>query len=204
MCNFWNLATPNILGAAFNLCNYPERGNSFLKHSKIAELIGLYSTKPGIVSQSGWQTMIGTVASTQFMDWLPTSAVLFRREVFDNIFFDEMFDSYSYLEDLDLTYSLSRVGRLAVVGDAGFRHFSSPGGRVTARQFGRCEVRNRLYLVRKHHLSIARCYLGLAIRLAMSAVNGILHRDSTQLDRALGNIEQMLKQFMVTAKTITR
>ncbi len=34
------------------------------------------------------------------------------------------------------------------------------------RQFGRVEVRNRLYFVRKHGLSIGRCYTGLAIRMA--------------------------------------
>jgi GT2 family glycosyltransferase len=193
MRSFWNDASASVLGAAFNLCNYPERGSSPLKHSWLAERIGLYSAKPGMVSRSGWQTMIGKVAETQFVDWLPSSAALFRREVFDQNPFDEIFDSYSYLEDLDLSYTLSRMGRLAVVADAGYCHFSSPHGRLSTRHFGRCEVRNRLYLVRKHHLSLARCYVGLAIRLAMSVASGIAHPYTGQLNRALGNIEEMMK-----------
>jgi GT2 family glycosyltransferase len=203
MRSFWNSAEPDILGAGFNLCNYPDRGNSVLKHSWLADWIGLYSAKPGMVSQSGWQTMIGTLVSTQFVDWLPSSAVLFRREVFEQTLFDEIFDSYSYLEDLDLSYTLSRMGRLAVVADAGFNHFSSPSGRVSERHFGRCEVRNRLYLVRKHRLSLARCYAGLAIRMAMSVGSGLARRNAGQLQRALGTIDEMVKLGTTPAKSIT-
>jgi GT2 family glycosyltransferase len=203
MRSFWDSAPQDILGAAFNLCNYPARGNQFLKHSKLADFIGLYSAKPGMVAHSGWQTMIGKVATNQFVDWLPTAAVLFRRCVFDQNIFDEIFDSYSYLEDLDLSYTISRIGRLAVVADAGFCHFSSPNGRVSTRQFGRCEVRNRLYLVKKHHLSKIRCYLGLAIRLLMSVGSGLVTKDKSQLNRALGNIEEILKQTAVPAKNLT-
>jgi GT2 family glycosyltransferase len=202
MRRFWNDARPSILGAAFNLCNYPPRGSSLLKKSWLADRIGLYSARPGMVSPSGWQSMIGKVAVTQFVDWLPSSAAIFRREVFKLTLFDEGFDSYSYLEDLDLTYTLSRVGRLAVVADAGFSHFSSPNGRLSTRDFGRCEVRNRLYLVRKHHLSLARCYICLAIRMAMSIGSGLTHLHTGQLNRALGNIEEMMKQSTVRAHRV--
>jgi len=118
---------------------------------------------------------------------------LFRREVIDHNIFDEHFDSYSYLEDLDLSYTLSRTGQLAVVANAGFCHHPSPNGRISTRDFGRCEVRNRLYLVKKHRLSLARCYVGLLIRLAMSLGSGLMHPETGQLGRALGNVEEMIK-----------
>lgn len=194
MLKFWNEAAPDILGAAFNLLNYPDRGKSKLKHSALAERLGLYSARPGAVSRSGWQTVVGRISETRFVDWLPSGASVFRREVLGQKVFDEVFESYSYLEDLDLSYTVSRVGRLAVVADAGFRHFPSPSGRVSARQFGRCEVRNRLYFVRKHRLSIARCYLGLALRLAMTVGSGLLSKNASTLSRALGNLEELLKQ----------
>lgn len=193
MLKFWDNAEPDILGAAFNIRNYPDRGKSILKHSVLAERLGLYSPKAGSVSQSGWQTVAGEIAETQFVDWLPSGAVLFRREVFSQHVFDEFFDSYSYLEDLDFSYSIGRIGRLAVVADAGFFHFPSPGGRVSARRFGQCEVRNRLYFVRKHGLSLARCYLGLAIRWTMSVCSGLVHRDTNLFNRAFGNIEELLR-----------
>lgn len=192
MRNFWKTATPDILGAAFNIRNYPSRGSSFLKHGRLAEWLGLYSPRPGSVSRSGWQTVTGEIAKTQFVDWLPSTASLFRREVFGANNLDEEFQSYSYLEDLDLSYTISRLGRLAIVADAGFFHFPSAAGRVSARRFGRFEVRNRLYFVRKHRLSVGRCYLGLAIRLAMSVGGGVIRRDLALLARALGNIEELI------------
>jgi len=194
MLSFWDGAAPDILGAAFALQDYPERGNSFLKHSVLAERLGLYSSRPGSVSPSGWQTIMGEIAQTQFVEWIPSTAAIFRREVFVQNLFDDVFDSYSYLEDLDLSYTISRVGRLAVVANAGFRHFPSLGGGVSARQFGRYEVRNRLYFVRKHHLSLSRCYLGLAIRLAMSVASTMTQRNASLFSRSLGNLEELMNQ----------
>jgi GT2 family glycosyltransferase len=194
MLSFWEGATGDVLGAAFNIRNYPDCGKSILKHSALAERLGLYSPKTGSVSRSGWQTIVGEIAGTQFVDWIPSTAALFRREVFGRDLFDEYFESYSYLEDLDFSYTISRAGRLAIVADAGFSHFPSPGGRVSARQFGQYEVRNRLYFVRKHRLSLSRCYLGLAIRLAMSLCSGLLHRNADLLSRSLGNIEGLMMQ----------
>jgi glycosyltransferase involved in cell wall biosynthesis len=194
MLNFWEHAEPDVLGAAFNFRNLPRRGNSILKHSALAERLGLYSARPGSVSLSGWQTVVGEITETQFVEWLPSGASIFRREVFGKDVFDEFFQSYSYLEDLDFSYTISRAGRLAIVADAGFSHFPSPVGRVSGRQFGRCEVRNRLYFVRKHRLSLARCYLGLGIRFGMSACSALLHWDSNMLSRALGNMEELIRQ----------
>jgi GT2 family glycosyltransferase len=202
MLSFWNKAAPDVLGAAFNIRNYPCRGNEFLKHSALAKWLGLYSARPGSVSPSGWQTVIGEIDETQYVDWLPSTAVIFRREAFRQNLFDDAFDSYSYLEDLDLSYTISRIGRLAVVAEAGFSHFPSTGGRVSARQFGHYEVRNRLYFVRKHHISLPRCYLGLAIRLAMSIGSGLVRLDPSLLNRALGNMEELIKQSAAPAKKV--
>jgi GT2 family glycosyltransferase len=136
------------------------------------------------------------------VEWLPSGASLFRREVFGKDIFDEFYQSYSYLEDLDFSYTISRAGRLAIVADAGFSHFPSPEGRVSARQFGRCEVRNRLYFVRKQGLSITRCYLGLAIRLAMSVGSGLAHWNAGRLSRALGNMEELMSQSIAPSINI--
>lgn len=193
MLNFWNAAGPDDLGAAFNIRNFPRRGSSFLKHSNFAERLGLYSAKPGSVSQSGWQTVFGEVSGTQFTEWLPSTAFIFRREVFSMNNFDEFFDSYSYLEDVDFSYTVSRKGRLAIVADAGYRHFPSLGGRVSDRQFGRYEIRNRLYFVRKHQLSVYRCYIGIVIRLVMTIASGFLNRSARPLLRARGNLEELMR-----------
>ena len=192
LLNFWDNASPDTLGAAFNLRNYPHRGPSVLKHSRIAEAFGLYSSRPGTVSPSGWQSVVPGLIETEFVDWLPTTAVTFRKETFKLGLFDDFYESYSYLEDLDFSYTISRNGRLAVVADAGFGHFPSPSGRVTLFQFGRFEVRNRLHFVRKHGLSLSRCYVGLTLRMAMSVGSGITRINPGLLKRALGNLLELV------------
>ena len=192
LLRFWDDAPADTLGAAFNLRNYPQRGPSLLRHSRISEALGLYSSRPGTVTRSGWQTIIPGLAETQYVDWLPTTAVTFRKEALQLSLFDDFYESYSYLEDLDLSYTIGRAGRLAVVADAGFSHFPSPSGRVTLFQFGRFEVRNRIHFVRKHNLSLSRCYLGLAIRMAMSVGSGIAHLNLGLLKLALGNLVELM------------
>ena len=194
MFSFWKQAAPDILGAAFNIRNYPRRGGQFLKHSALTERLGLYSASPGRVSPSGWQAIIPELNETQFVDWLPSTAAVWRRAVFEEELFDEFFESYSYLEDLDFSYTVRRRGRLAVVADAGFFHFPSFASRVSTRQFGQYEVRNRLYFVKKHRLSVPRCYFGLAIRLGMSISSGIARLDAKPLARGFGNIQAITVQ----------
>jgi len=190
MRNFWQSAAPDVLGASFNIRNYPRRPAQFLKQSRLAAKLGLYSPVPGNVAPSGWQTIIPELPETRFVDWLPSGAVLWRREVFRERLFDEFYHAYSYLEDLDFSYAAGRRGKLAVVADAGFFHFPSPGGRISQRQFGAVEVRNRLYFVRKYGLSRPRCYLGLGIRLTLTAAQAI--RRPKMAARAAGNLQAIL------------
>lgn len=192
MMDFWNAAGAEIAGAAFNLQNYPPRRRSLLKDGRLAAALGLYSSEPGAVSRSGWQTVIAGLAETRLVDWLPTTAVVFRRHALKANPFDNFYESYSYLEDLDLSYAIGRSGRLAVVAEAGFLHFPSLNGRISWFQFGRFEVRNRLHFVRKNRLSLSRCYICLSIRIAMSLASALLHMSPALLDRVKGNAAELL------------
>jgi GT2 family glycosyltransferase len=192
MLRFWESAGEDVLGAAFNILNYRLPGWQALKRGRISARLGLYPARPGGVAPSGWQAVIGKVSQTQFVEWLPTTAVVWRRDALARQAFDEYFDTYSYVEDLDLSYSIGRNGKLAIVAEAGYSHFPSAGGRVSPRQFGRLEVRNRLYFVRKHGLSLPCCFLGIAIRLAMTLAAALRSFDRGMLARALGNVEGLL------------
>jgi GT2 family glycosyltransferase len=203
MLRFWSNAPPGVLGAAFNIRNLPSRSKGILKNSALVNWLGIYSKTPGGVALSGWHTVIGEFATTQFVDWIPSTAAVFRREVFDMDTFDEVFQSYSYLEDLDLSYSIRQRGCLAVIADACFSHFPSSEGRISTRLFGRYEVRNRLYFVRKHHLSLTRCYLGIVIRMAISIGNGLWQRNASLLGRAVGNFEELISPSAVFRSELT-
>jgi GT2 family glycosyltransferase len=192
MLDFWQTADPGVLGAAFNMLNCRMPPGQLFKRSRLSRILGLYSAQSGGVARSGWQSVTGTVDSTLYVEWLPTGAVVWRRSALESARFDEYFDRYSYLEDLDLSYSIARRGRLAIVAAAGYRHFPSASGRVSARHFGRVEVRNRLYFVRKHDMSIPLCLLALAIRFLMTLSSALLNFDAGSFARAAGNLEGLI------------
>jgi GT2 family glycosyltransferase len=192
MLRFWEGTAEDLLGASFNILNSRLPGCQSLKRSRISARLGLYSARLGGVAPSGWQSVFGRVSQTQFVEWLPSGAVVWRRDALERHAFDEYFDTYSYVEDLDLSYSIGRKGRLAIVAEAGYSHFPSAGGRISPRQFGRLEVRNRLYFVKKHGLSLPRCFLGIGIRLTMTLVTALRSCDRGALARAIGNVEGLL------------
>lgn len=196
MLKFWQTAPDNLGGCTFNLMNPFPRSVSKLKESTLTCLLGLYSDKKGIVMPSGWQTLTGTVRNTIFVEWLPSTAAIWRKEIFGRFRFDEFFDGYSYLEDLDFSYGVSRHYRLAVMADAEYWHYPSPSGRISQYRFGKIEVRNRLYIVRKHRLSLLRCYLGIMIRLFMTIGSAIKTKNMDDCRRALGNCHGIVQFFL--------
>lgn len=188
MLAFW-MSAGDVLGASFNILNYELPSGQALKRSTLANWLGLYASRPGAVAPSGWQSIFGRVSATSYVDWLPSGAVLWRSELLRDACFDEYFTGYSYLEDLDFSFGIGRRGKLAVVAEAGYSHFPSAHGRVSLRNFGRVEVRNRLYFVRKHGLSVVRCRCCIVIRAAMTLAQGLAKLDRSYFSRLLGNLE---------------
>ena len=173
MAMFWKLAPMKVVGVSFNLLNPLPTTVKFLKKSRLMEQVGLYSVRMGRVMSSGWQTVIHSLSKNLDVEWLPSTASIWRRMILKPDFFDPFFKGYSYLEDLDASYGLYKKGyRLMVVADAGFYHWPSPSGRSSAVQFGRVETRNRLYFIRKHQLSLLRCIVALIIRALMTLAEG--------------------------------
>ena len=195
MLNFWRAAPADMGGAAFNWLNFQPTGGGWLKRSALCRWLGLYSPMKGQVMPSGWQTLAGIVSETTVVQWLPSGASVWRKDIFQKFRFDEFFDGYSYLEDLDFSFSVGRHYKLAVVAGAGFRHYPSPSGRGSMVRFGKVEVRNRLYFVRKHGLSVPRCYLGLMIRMMMTLAGAFSSHWRQNLGRAWGNCIGLLQSI---------
>lgn len=191
MMAFWETAPADLGGCAFNMINHPAMQAGLLKRTRMAEILGLYSPKSGTVMPSGWQTMIGEVTQTTYVDWLPSTAVIWRAEILKTRHFDEFFTGYSYLEDLDFSFTVRRRWRLAVVADARYGHYPSPVRHSDGFRFGRTEIRNRLYFVRKHRLSVSRCWLGIAGRLGITVGNAVMHFDIDSVRRAFGNLAEI-------------
>lgn len=156
---------------------------STLKKSVLSKKLGLYTNKPGGVAPSGWQSLYCGHINDENMDvgWMSSQSIVLKRILLKEYTFDEFFEGYSYLEDLDFTYSIGKKYRMTVVANARFDHFHSPAGRVSRLNFGKIEILNRRYIVKKHNLSMASFSLAMLIRFVMSVGSG-------QFSRAWGNI----------------
>ncbi len=189
MLDFWKTATEDVGGASCNWMNQPPIYASKLKSLPLVSRLGLYDSRGGLVMRSGFQTVMGIVNGTRYVQWLPSGAVVYRRQVLEACSFDEWFRGYSYLEDLDFSYTLSKKYRLAVVANARFNHYPSSVGRISPYLFGKKEVTNRWRFVRKHpELSPALCWVALSIRALISTFLGLTSFEGTHFQRAWGNI----------------
>ncbi len=197
MLVYWEHAGGNIGGAAFNLLNHPDIYAERFKSWDITERLGLYSKTGGKVLHSGFQSLIGVAHKDKFVDWVPSTAVVYIKKVFDEFLFDEWYKGYSYLEDLDFSYSVGKKYKLAVVADAGYYHYPAPSGRGSGYEFGVREVVNRIYFVRKHkELSLFKCFLALKIRQMMSLWIFVKEGKFYFLSRAFGNSVGFLKLIL--------
>ena len=189
MNRFWSRAHPSVVGAGFNLINPPPLfATSFKTHSLI-ERLGLYSSKKGIVLRSGFQTMIGTVDRDTKVDWLPSGAVIWKKLIFRKYRFDEWYKGYSYLEDLDFSYAISRSHHLFVVARAKYQHLPTSQSRGDDYKFGLKESRHRLHFVHKNpELSRFKCCQSLFIRMIISFLMFIRTGSLVYLKRIIGNI----------------
>lgn len=196
MLRFFDEFGPELGGAAFNMINHPAMDLPEIKQTPLVESLGLYARRGGAVTPSGFQTMIGAVEATTWTDWLPSGAAVWRREIFRAHRFDEWYSGYSYLEDLDFSYRVGRVYRLAVVAAARYRHLPAEGGRGSGYVFGLREVLNRVHFVRKYpDLSLAKCRAALCVRLTMNVVWAAKELKLVHLERAWGNAVGLVRSF---------
>lgn len=197
MLTFWEDSNKSPKGekplgaASFSDATWKDERPTGLKKSWLSEKLGLYTSKPGGVAPSGWQSLYYGALDGKNLDveWMSSQAIVVRRDLLDQYRFDEFFQGYSYLEDLDFSYCLSRKYRLVVVADACFEHFHAQGGRGSRFSFGRAEVRNRRYIVEKHGLSIPAYRTAMFVRWIMNLLSG-------SFARALGNVAEIVNSWI--------
>ena len=172
MQNFLN-NNKDFVGVAFNQI-YKERKNILdsFKKNYITNKIGIYSLDNGGFSGSGWQSRFVNFENNKIVQWLPTRAVIYRSSEIKNSRFDKKLGVYGYLEDLDFSLQLKKRGKLMVCSDAKYTHNQSitrPGF-----QFGKKELRNRYYIVKKHKLNRGLFFLTIFLRMLLTFKEGIL------------------------------
>jgi GT2 family glycosyltransferase len=84
------------------------------------------------------------------VDLVQGGASAFRREVFETMRFSEFFYGYAYGEDAEMSLRVKTKWEVLWSGDARCEHHPAPGGRPTSFGKGRMEVRNKVFIWRRH------------------------------------------------------
>ena len=74
----------------------------------------------------------------------------FRREVFEKILYDTWFKDYGYMEDLDFTYRVGRLGPILCNPMAKMLHMESPSARLNQAKLVEMQIVNHYYFFQKH------------------------------------------------------
>jgi hypothetical protein len=176
----------DFFGVAFNQVYKEEKNilNSFKKNYIINKL-GIYNSNNGGLADSGWQSRFINFKNNKIVQWLPTRAVIYKSKAVKNIRFDRKLGVYGYLEDLDFSLQLKKKGNLMVCSDAKYTHDQSiirPGF-----QFGKKELRNRYYIVKKHKLNKNLFFVATFLRMLLTFKEGVLG-NLNSFQRLAGNL----------------
>jgi hypothetical protein len=101
MKNYIKKMTPEIIGIGFN--PIVKESNNILekiKNSSIFYKLGIYDSRPGVITPSGWHTKIQNIKKNIYVEWLPTKACIYKIKKIKKLKFEITLGKYSYLEDL--------------------------------------------------------------------------------------------------------
>jgi len=172
------------IGYGFNLISKINYGFlEGIKRNKFIEKLGIYNTNIGKIVPSGWQTKINNVKKNKEVEWLSTQAVIYTNNN-KKINFDNFFKGYSYLEDLDYSYRMSKFGKLIVVKKAMYYHNNNIERKSFS--FGQKEFINRYHFIKKNKIYTRYFFFGAFVKT-------FLNLSKLQLLRVLGNISGLTK-----------
>lgn len=95
--------------------------------------------------------------------------------------FDERLPLYGWLEDIDLTYRLSRRGRLVTCDAMVGVHLGVKGGRTSGIRFGYSQIANPLYMLRRGTIPPRLAWERMARNIVANAVRSV--RPEPYVDR---------------------
>ena len=193
MASFWGGAGLDVGGAAFNVVDGASSGSSALSWRSTVAGAGL-----GSIAPSGVVRELGEVQVNLETDWLCGGAQIWLREVIDNYSYDNWFQGTGFMEDVDYSYGVRERYRLFVVAAARLAHFTPPVRPDRQFLFGKWQVVNRMYIVRKYRhrgLSLLKAWGATLLLLVSNSVRGILYRQSGLWDRGLGNMAGIVSEL---------
>ena len=184
MMKFWEGASDDVGGAAYNLTNEIYKNPTFFQKIFFAN-----AEMPSRILRSGFQSKVSYIRETTSVQWLVGCATIWRRNIFNEFMFDEWFTGYARYEDVDFSYRVGKKYKLFIVADARVKHLNSLEDVTFSYSLGRMETINRIYFVKKNReLSISLCCWALLGLFLNNVVRGLLHTDRRYIERAKGNL----------------
>ena len=177
-----------FFGVGFNLI-IKDTNQIFenFKKNKLFKLLGVYDQSEGKVTPSGWHTKAINLKKDTMVEWLPTQAVIYKYKIIKKKRFNLDYGVYSYLEDLDFSYSIKK--NLIINSKA--KYSSNNIVKRNKFKFGEKEMINRFIFVKKFRLNSIKFGVG-ALLLILRNFFVILFEISNIL-RVLGNIKGIFR-----------
>jgi GT2 family glycosyltransferase len=125
-----------------------------------------------------------------FVEVLSGCCMAFDRKVFSKYSFDEKLSDYSYMEDVDLTYRVSKQFSLIYQPKAKLKHLSTTHKITETRSLRRMLARNHLYLFKKNLPKTPPHIFGLILSFAGLLLNNLLLLKD--IDACKGILESLL------------
>jgi GT2 family glycosyltransferase len=169
---------PTLAAAGAVIVNEPKA-----RAVAIKSVFALWSYRPGVVLPSG-RNVIGHRAEGRWprkVEWLATCTIAFRLSLLADLRFDERLVGYSYGEDLDLTYRLSRSHPLSVTREAQVWHYPSSTGRPGSPALARRRVQLlHAWVVEMQYAGLRRRWFWWSVfgEALLLAVRGLAARKS--------------------------
>lgn len=172
MLRFWMYCPDDVGGSSFNIINNPPN-----KATWFTKLFCIDNGRKGAVLRSGFNTMVAPVQKDIYTDWLCGGATIWRKQILDEFKYDEWFEGWAYVEDVDFSFTVSKRYKLVVVHSARVQHFPPPFDSKKLHSLGRTLTIQRYYLVRKHpQLSVAMFYWATLGQIIIGFLYGIVKR----------------------------
>ena len=178
----------NIIAYGFNQIQKVKKFDFIekIKNIFLFDTLQLYHKTPGKVALSGWQTKILNIKKDVFVDWIYTTACIYKSKEINNLRFDVNFGRYGYLEDLDFSLNFYNSSKKIIIS-ADAKYFHPLSINRSSFKFGVCEVRNRYKIVKKYKLSKIRFFIMTLIKTSIFLIS-IFFLKKRSFYRGLGNI----------------
>jgi len=165
---------PAVVGATGRIIEAGERrfGN---KRSAVRRL--LFRGEEGTLTRFGYPRRLQDVDRERDVEFMQGCLMSGRREVVEQVGFDEALTGYALAEDEDFSYRLSRVGRVRYLPDAVVDHKNTGFRSTGTHRFNRDVVVNRTYLFRKNFRRTRLARLQFAGLILVLAAHRALNRE---------------------------